>query len=95
MRDIIYIIYNVLSSNIKRRNKMPILITLTLDLENLSNEARDLICALHSKDFSPKQIMDVMEDGEYLKKSGISSELAEEIHSFMCDNWKAIQKIGF
>jgi len=74
---------------------MPILIILTLDLENLSNEAHDLICDLHSKDFSPKQIMDAMEDGEFLKRLGISSKLSEEVHSFMYENWKTIQKIGF
>lgn len=60
----------------------------------MTDKAIELINDLVSKGFSPKQIKEAMEDGEYLKEAGISQELSEEIHSFLCENWEPIQKIG-
>lgn len=56
----------------------------TLDLEKLSIPARDLILELLYRDFDLHQIKLAMEDGEYLRKAGISEKISEEVHSFLC-----------
>lgn len=63
-------------------------------MENLSNDAKALIRSLLREGFSPRQIKNAMEDGEYLKRVGISQELTDEIHFFLCNNWGSISKIN-
>lgn len=65
---------------------------LDLDLDILSYESKFLIIELTGDGFSPKQIKDAMEDGEYLKKAGISQKISEEVHFFLCSNWETIKK---
>lgn len=64
------------------------------EMEFLSIESRNLIKGLLLEGFSPQQIVNAMDDGEYLANAGVSLKCAEEIMFFMLDNWEAIQKIG-
>jgi hypothetical protein len=59
----------------------------TLDSENLSNDAKDLIHELLLLGFSPKQIKDSMNVIQEFQRVGISPELAREIYFYMAKNW--------
>jgi hypothetical protein len=60
----------------------------------MTDKAINTINELVSKGYTPKQIKDTMEDGEALEELHISGEIAEEIHSFLCENLNKILNIG-
>jgi len=55
-----------------------------------SPQAIELIASMSSQGYTPRQIKELMNDKSYIRVKGISSLLADEIHSFMCKNWEAI-----
>ena len=48
---------------------------------NKEDEMKQFIEDLRDQGFDDQQIADAMEDGEYLGKTGIDQETAEEIHA--------------
>jgi len=50
---------------------------------NLTQNEKNIINDLRDEDFDDSQIIDAMEDGEYLSQENISQEQSENIHSFL------------